>query len=55
MVLMYTKLLLLNRSIGVQAAFARGGGEPFGQKILASCPNVYETVKNKRGLYDALT
>ena len=35
--------------------FARGVGEPFAQKILASCPNFYETVENERGSYDALT
>ena len=32
-----------------------GGGKPFAQKILASCPNFYETVENERGSYDALT
>ena len=32
-----------------------GGGEPFAQKILSSCPNFYETVERKRGSYDALT
>ena len=26
-----------------------GGGKPCAQKILASCPNVYETVEKKRG------
>ena len=31
-----------------------GGSEPFAQKILAKCSNVYETVKEKRGSYDAL-
>jgi len=30
--------------IGVLAFFARGGGEPFAQNILTSCPNCYETV-----------
>lgn len=31
--------------IGVRAIFCRGGGgELFSQKILTSCPNVYETV-----------
>ena len=28
--------------------FARGGGEPFAQKFLTSCPNFYETVERKR-------
>ena len=28
------------------------GGETFAQKILASCPNFYKTVKKKRGSYD---
>ena len=28
---------------------AGGGGKPFAQKILASCPNVYKTVEQKRG------
>ena len=32
-----------------------GGGKPFAQKILASCPNFYETVRKKRGSYDATT
>ena len=32
-----------------------GGGKPFAQKILASCPNFYETVEKKRGPYDAIT
>ena len=32
-----------------------GGGEPFAQKSLASCPNCYETVKKKRESYHALT
>ena len=27
--------------IGVRAIFGRGGGKPFAQKILASCPNFY--------------
>ena len=31
-----------------------GGGKPFAQKILASCPNFYETVEKKRGPYDAI-
>ena len=31
--------------IGVRAIFGQGGGgEPFAQKILSSCPNFYETV-----------
>ena len=42
-------------NIGVRASFARGGGKPFAQKILASCPNFYETVKKKRGSYHAPT
>ena len=37
------------RSIGVRAIFARGSGNPFAQKILASCPNFYETVERKLG------
>ena len=41
--------------IGVRAIFCQGGGEPFAQKILASCPSFYETVERKRGLYHALT
>ena len=41
--------------IGVRAIFARGGGKLFAQKILASCPNFYETVEKKRGSYDATT
>ena len=45
--------------IGVREIFCQGGGggggEPFAQKILASCPNFYETVEKKRGSYDALT
>ena len=28
--------------------FARGGGKLFAQKIVASCPNFYETVEKKR-------
>ena len=32
-----------------------GGGKPFAQKILASCPNFYETVRKKRVPYDATT
>ena len=33
--------------------FARGGGKPFAQKIIASCPNFYETLvyEKKRGPY----
>ena len=34
--------------------FARGGDEPFAQKILSSCPNFYGTVERKRGSYDGL-
>ena len=34
---------------------ARGGGKPFAQTILASCPNFYKTVEKKRGPYDATT
>ena len=41
--------------IGVRAIFCQGGGRPFAQKILASCPNFYETVEKKRGPYDATT
>ena len=32
-----------------------GGGKPFSQKTLASCPNFYKTVEQKRGPYDATT
>ena len=35
--------------------FSRGGGKPFAQKILSSCPNFYETVETKQGPYDAIT
>ena len=35
--------------------FCQGGGKLFAQKILASCPNFYETVEKKRGSYDATT
>ena len=31
------------------------GSEPLAQKILASCPNFYETVEEKQGSYDKLT
>ena len=45
-------------SIGVRAIFYQegggGGGEPFAQKILASCPNFYEKVEKKRGSYTML-
>ena len=41
--------------IGVRAIFCQGGGKPFAQKILPSCPNFYETVEKKRGRYDAIT
>ena len=34
--------------------FARGGGNPFAQKILASCPNVYRTVERKLGPCDKI-
>ena len=35
--------------------FARGGGKPFAQKIISSCPNFYEKVvyEKKRGPYFA--
>ena len=33
--------------------FLLGGGEPFGQKLILSCPNINETVEKKQG-YDAL-
>ena len=32
-----------------------GGGKLFAQKILASCPDFYETGEKKRGPYDATT
>ena len=32
-----------------------GGGKPFAQNILTSCPNFYKTVEQKRGPYDATT
>ena len=41
--------------IGVRAIFFQGGGKPFSQKILSSCPNFYKTVEKKRGPYDATT
>ena len=43
--------------IGVRAIFCQGGGggKPFAQKILASCPDFYKTVEQKRGPYDATT
>ena len=38
------------RSIGVRAISCQGGGgNPFAQKIIASCPNFYETVERKLG------
>ena len=42
-------------TIGVRASFCQGGGKPFARKILASCPNFYETVETKQGSYDART
>ena len=30
------------------------GGKPFAQKILAICPNFYETVEKKQRPYDAI-
>ena len=47
--------ILVFMCIGVRAIFCQGGGKPFAQKILASCPNFYETVEKKRGPYDATT
>ena len=47
--------ILVFMCIGVRAIFCQGGGRPFAQKILASCPNFYETVEKKRGPYDATT
>ena len=41
--------------IGIRAIFRQGGGKLFAQKILASCPNFYETVEQKWGSYDATT
>ena len=35
--------------------FARGAVNHLPNKILASCPNFYETVETKRGPYDAIT
>ena len=32
-----------------------GGGKPFTQKTLASCPNFYETIEKVRRSYDATT
>ena len=43
------------QTIGVLAIFCQGSGEPFAEKIVASCPNFYETDEEKRGSYDALT
>ena len=37
------------RSIGLPAIFGQGGGKPFAQKILASCPNFYKTVEKNEG------
>ena len=49
---------LSGKIIGVRAIFCRGwgggGGKPFAQKILGSCPNFYETVEKKRGPYDVI-
>ena len=44
-------------TIGGRKIFCRGGGgQPFAQKILTSCPNFYErTVEKKRGPYYATT
>ena len=33
--------------IGVREIFCQGGGKPFAQKILRSCPNFYETYSRK--------
>ena len=42
-----------SESIGVRAIFGQGrgggSGNPFAQKILASCPNFYKTVERKLG------
>ena len=35
--------------IGVRAIFGQGGGNPFAQKILTSCPNFYKPVERKLG------
>ena len=42
------------RAIFCQREGGRKGGKLFAQKILASCPNFYETVEKKRGPYDAI-
>ena len=44
-----------NFSPGGWGAGGGGVGKLFAQKILASCPNFYETVENKWGSYDATT
>ena len=48
--------------IGVRSIFlpggkgrGGGGGKILARKILASCPNFYETVEKRRGPYDATT
>ena len=53
-------LNFLQEIVLCQASSLPGGGgghcgEPFAQKILTSCPSIYETVERKRGSYDALT
>ena len=42
-------------NIGVRGNFARGAVDHLPKKILASCPNFYKTVEQKRGPYDATT
>ena len=45
------KVMALILPIGVRAIFCPGGGggNPFAQKIVASCPNFYKTVERKLG------
>ena len=47
--------ILARINIGVRAIFLPGGAVNHLPKIIASCPNFYETVEKKRGSYDALT
>ena len=51
------RVKLSNDIIGVGPFLVGGGGgrELLAQKILASCPNCYETVEEKQGSYDKLT
>ena len=48
-ILILSPVVNARMSIGVRAIFCQGGGNPFAQKILASCPNFYKTVERKLG------